>query len=181
MDPIEFSADTNVPGGLLVLAGDGRIIDAPVFFRRALFLSQRDITESIFHLFDPSETPHLKLHRIFRHPYGGTEYHLRVQGLFGNRHGFRYWPVDVDEEKIAPGEAAYYLVDDSALLQNHDWDVRRLRRNILDDVQDSMSSYFKNRLATLRLLTETIRDAPEIAESSAPRLVGAVEELFRLD
>lgn len=177
MEPLESSTQTNAAAGLLVLGADGRIIDAPAFFRRALFLSQRDITPSIFHLFDPSNTPHLRLHRIFRHPYGATEYHLRVQGLFGNRHGFRYWPVADPEQTAGDDEAVFYLVDDSALLQTHDWDVRRLRRNVLEDVQDSMSSYFKNRLATLRLLAETIRDAPEIADSSAPRLVGAVDQL----
>ncbi len=159
------------------MRGDGSIVEAPTFFRRALFLSQRSTPPSIFHLFDPADPPYLDLHRIFRHPYGATEFHLRVRGLFGSRHGFRYWPVDVPEHRHNQNAATFFIVDDSALLQNHDWDFRRLRREILEDVQDSMSSYFKNRMATLQLLAETIRDAPEIAKESAPRLVTAVHEL----
>lgn len=168
--------DDRAPAGLLVLAGDGTILRAPLFFRRALYLEQRDITPSIFHLFDPTEPPHLELHRIYRHAYGATEFHLRVQGFFSTRHGFRYWPAPLPAD-VPETASAFFLVDDSALLQTHDWDYRRLRREMLNDVQDSLSSYFKNRLATLQLLAETLRDAPEIAAESAPRMVGAVDEL----
>ena len=166
----------DAPAGILVLAEDGTILRAPLFFRRILFLEQRDITPSIFHLFDPSDPPHLKLHRIFRHAYGATEYHLSVEGLFGTRHGFRYWPVQIPDDEPRAG-SAFLIVDDSALLQSHDWNFRRLRREILDDLRSSVSSHFKNRLATLQLLAETVRDAPEIASESAPRMVRAVEEL----
>ena len=175
MTSITSDSSGATPSGLLVLAPDGSIVEAPDFFRRALFLGERGTLPSIFHLFDPDSPPYLDLHRIFRHPYGATEYHLRVRGLFGTRQGFRYWPVDPPDGH--GDQVAFVLVDDSALLQNHAWDLRRLRARILEDVQDSMSSYFKNRMATLQLLAETIRDAPEIAKESAPRLVTAVHEL----
>lgn len=175
-DTVSNSHDGDVPAGILVLAADGTIVESPLFFRRSLFLDQREHAASIFHLFDDADPPYLKLHRIFRHSYGATEYHLRVEGLFGTRHGFRYWPIDAttDDDQQA---SAFFIVDDSALLQKHDWKIRRLRREILDDVKSSLSSYFKNRLASLQLLAETLRDAPEIAAESAPRLVGAVEQL----
>lgn len=170
------TSDVALPGGLLFLADDGTILRAPNFFRRTLFLDQRDTTPSIFELFDAQNPPYLELHRIFRHSYGATEFHLHVKGPFGTRHGFRYWPVAApDDQRL--GTAAFFIVDDSALLQNHDWDFRRLRRAILSDTKDSLSSYFKNRLATVQLLAETLRDAPAIAAESAPRLVTAVGEL----
>ena len=176
MNHMASQPNTDSPGGLLFLANDGTITQAPKFFRRILFLDQRDTTPSIFELFDANQPPYLELHRIFRHPYGATEFHLHVKGQFGTRHGFRYWSVAApDDQRL--GTAAFFIVDDSALLQNHAWDFRRLRRNILSDTKDSLSSYFKNRLATVQLLAETLRDAPDIAAESAPRLVTAVEEL----
>ena len=174
MSKLESYLGEDAPGGLLVLAANGSIVKAPAFFRRALFLDQREAS-SIYHLFDTEDAPYLSLNRIFRHPYGGTEYHLRVDGLFGTRHGFRYWPLQNLEEDHE--EATFFIVDDSALMQTHDWNYRRLRREILKDVQDSLSSHFKNRLAAVQLLTETLRDAPQLAEESAPRLLQAVEEL----
>ncbi len=178
MNHVEFHTDFDAPGGVLVLHGDGSILDAPVFFRRALQMDHRDGDSSIFHLFDPTDPPYLDLHRIYRHPYGATEFHLRVHGRFDTRQGFRYWPVELPpQEQQAGADAAFFVVDDTALMQHHDWDYRRLRRDILEDVQDSLSSHFKNRLATLQLLAETLRDAPDIARQSAPRLVRAVQEL----
>ena len=176
MTSFEHQTDFDAPAGLLILRGNGEIVEAPRFFRRALHFSQRDEPPSIFHLFDPDDPTYLQLHRIFCHPYGAIEYHLRVRGLFGSRHGFRYWPVDAPSGH-ADDASAFFLVDDSALLQSHGWDLRRLRTEILKDVQDSLSSYFKNRLATLQLLAETLRDAPEIAAESAPRISTAVTEL----
>lgn len=172
----ETQSDSDAPGGLLVLAENGTIVRSPPFFRRILSFDSRVSAPSIFHLFDPANPPYLKLDRIFRHSYGATEYHLQVQSQFGVRHRFRYWPID-ETERQTLGSASFYIVDDSALLQTHDWDFRRLRREILSDVQESLSSYFKNRLATLQLLTETLRDAPELASESAPRMVRAVDEL----
>lgn len=177
MNSTEYQTDYDAPSGLLILKPDGTIVDAPVFFRRALFLSQRDVADSIFHLFDPDAPPHLDLHRIFRHPYGATEFHLRVRGLSGNRHGFRYWPVDLPPQRAAEDTVAFFIVDDSALIQSHDWDLRRLRQGILEDVQDSLSSYFKNRVATLQLLTETLSEDPATATEIAPRIANAVQEL----
>lgn len=176
MTEMDLQTELNTPGGVLVLGDDGSIIRAPHFFRRALFLDTRGDAPSIFHLCDPSDPPYLKLHRIFRHPYGATEYHLHVQGPFGSRYGFRYWPLRAPDSEDQDYNV-FFLVDDSAILQRHDWDYRRLRREILRDVKESLSSHFKTRLATLQLLAETLRDAPEIAAESAPRLVGAVKKL----
>lgn len=169
---------THAPGGLLSIAGDGRILRSPAFFQRALFLDQRE-SPSIYHLFDPMEAPYLVLSRVFRHPYGGIEYHLRVEGLFGSRHGFRYWPLPQEEREKGDGPWEFFIVDDSALIQTHDWDYRRLRRDILSDMKESLSSHFKNRLSTVQLLAETLRDAPEIASESAPRLLQSVGDLHR--
>ncbi len=176
MTPDQSLTDIDGPGGLLVLAENGTILRAPAFFRRSLHLDNRQSTPSIFHLCDPSDPPYLELHRIFRHTYGATEYHLRVRGPFGTRRWFRYWPVNGDSDTTL-GAVKFFVVDDSALQQNHDWAFRRLRREILSDAQESLSSYFKNRLTTLQLLAETLRDAPEIAAESAPRMVRATEEL----
>lgn len=175
MDPMQSQHKLDSPGGVLILKADGEILKAPNFFRRALYLDNRHVP-SFFHLCDPSDPPYLSLHRIFRHPYGATEYHLRVQGPFGSSKGFRYWPLD-GNDRSGDDEVAFYLVDDSAILQHHDWDYRRLRRAILRDVKESLSNNFKTRLTTLQLLTETLRDAPEIAAESAPRLMGAVQNL----
>jgi signal transduction histidine kinase len=175
MDYMEPQNDMDAPGGLLLLKANGTILHAPTFFRRALYLDNREVP-SFFHLCDPSDPPYLSLHRIFRHPYGATEYHLRVQGPFGSSKGFRYWPLE-QSNKPGSDQVAFYIVDDSAILQHHDWDYRRLRREILNDVKESLSNHFKTRLATLQLLAETLRDAPEIAAESAPRIMGAVEQL----
>ena len=171
----QFS-NSDGPAGLLVLGKDGAIVAAPDFFRRHLQIERRDFPTSIFHLFDPRDPPFLKLFRIYRHAYGATEYHLRVQGPFGSRHQYRYWPVELEGSKSL-GATGFFVVDDSAHHQTHDWEFRRLRRSILNDVQESLSDYFKNRLATLQLLTETLRDAPELAAESAPRMARAVDEL----
>ena len=163
-------------GGLLVLSENGTILRCPPFFRRIMMLDGRAGASTIFHLFDPHHPPYLRLHRIYRHAYGATEYHLRVFDGFGTRHGFRYWPVEHDASSSL-GASSFYIVDDSALLRSHDWDLRRLRREILADARDGLSSYFKNRLTTMQLLAETLRDAPEIASELAPRLGNAVDEL----
>lgn len=163
---------SQLPGGLLILSRkNGEILEAPEFFRRALFLDQRRIP-SIFHLFNPEDSPHLTLTRVFRHPYGSTEFHLTVGGLLGKAQGFRYWSVG-DGGK----ELAYYLVDDSSLIQTQDWAFRRLRREILQDMQDSLSSHFKNRMATVQVLSDMVRDAPHMASEASPRLANAVDEL----
>lgn len=176
MSELESHLGHNLPGGLLVLAPNGAILEAPSFFRRALLLDERPVP-SIFHLFDEEDPPYLVLHRIFRHSDGSTEYHLRVQGLFRAHQGFRYWSVATPAEFEESAGGTFFLVDDSSLIRTQDWEIRRLRREILADAQDSLSSHFKNRLATVQLLAETIRDAPEIAKESAPRLLKAVEEL----
>ena len=160
------------PGGRLVLADDGAILEAPDFFKQALYLEHRD-APSIYHLFDPTQAPFLSVTRIFRHPYGATETHVKVEGLFGTRRSFRYWQVDA----YMPGSVAFYIVDETAITQTHDRDYRRLRREILKDVQNSLSAHFKNRLATVQLLAETLRDAPQLVEQSAPRMLAAVDEL----
>lgn len=170
---------SHAPGGLLVIGDDGRILQSPEFFQRALFLDQRE-APSIYHLFDPMESPFLVLSRVFRHPYGGIEYHLRVDGLFGHRHGFRYWPVPRREEQGNQGPWEFFIVDDSSIIQTHDWDFRRLRRNILSDMKESLSTQFKNRLSAVQLLAETLRDAPEIAAESAPRLLQSIGEVHRV-
>ncbi len=160
------------PGGLLILTkADGAIAEAPAFFRQGLFLDQRQVP-SVFHLFDTQNPPFLSLTRVYRHPYGSLEYHLQVNGLLGKAQGYRYWHVG-----DGPKELAYYIVDDSSLLQTQDWAFRRFRREILQDVQDSLSSHFKNRMTTVQLLTETLRDAPHLASETCPRLVQAVDEL----
>lgn len=167
----------DAPGGLLILADNGSIVEAPEFFRRALLLDERN-APSIYHLCDPFDPPYLLLNRIFRHSYGGTEYHLRIHGHFNDRYGFRYWPLKSPPGlELEPNHNAFFIVDDSTILQTQEWDVRRLRRQILTDVKQSLSSHFQNRLATLQLLSETLRDAPEFAEETAPRLLRGVNEL----
>lgn len=164
----------DTPGGVLRLAADGTILDAPLFFADALNMHLREVP-SIYHLFDPENSPYLNLTRIYRHPHGTIEFHLTVRGSFGTPHAFRYWsiPTPNDHETTA----AFFIVDDSAILQNHEWASRRHRREILNDVQTSLSMHFKNRLAAVQALSEMLQDSPDLASEVAPRLVDAVRDL----
>lgn len=157
-----------------MLAPDGAIIDAPHFFREALNLDEREAV-SIYHLFDPTNAPYLSLTRVYRHSYDATEYHLRLEGSFGTPRSFRYWLLDDGDGK---GEdLVLLLVDESANVQDRDWAMRRLRREILNDVQTSLLSQFKNRLTSVQVLAEMIEQMPELAPETARRLVDASREL----
>lgn len=176
-DAQEFQDIQDTPGGVLRLGADGTLIDAPLFFAEALNLHLREVP-SIYHLFDPNNAPYLSLTRIFRHPHGTMEFHLSVRGNFGTPHSFRYWALSPAQAGASdPSEVAFYIVDDSALMQNHEWATRRRRREILNDVQTSLSMHFKNRLAAVQVLSEMLQDTPTLAAEIAPRLVDAVRDL----
>jgi signal transduction histidine kinase len=161
------------PGGCLVLDEDGTIIEIPRFLLEALNLDERSLP-SIYHLFDPQSPPFLSLARVYRHTYGATEYHLRVEGTFGTPRSFRYWPVPASEAVAAN---TFYIVDESANVQDREWAVRRLRREILNDVQTSLLSNFKNRLTSVQVLAEMVQQSPDLAEETVSRLVDASREL----
>ncbi|MBA2665094.1 MAG: sensor histidine kinase [Bradymonadaceae bacterium] len=162
------------PGGLLRLQANGAILEAPIFFQEALNLHLREVA-SIYHLFDASEAPYLCLSRIYCHPQGAMEFHLTVRGAFGIQRGFRYWHLA--QEHADPAVSTFFIVDESSSLQHQEWSNRRQRRDILNDIQTSLSMHLKNRLAAVQVLTEMVRDSPQMANEISPRLLAAVSDL----
>ncbi len=166
----------DTPAGYLLLGADGTILHAPLWLDELLAIDAQD-PPSIFELFSPRRIPHLRLHRVFRHPSGSVEYHLRVHGLTGRHQGLRYWPAMPPEGLVLDeGQSLYMLIDDSGLIQTHAWEIDHLRRAILRDVQDALSGQLKNRQTTIQLLVETLRDAPELVSESLPRLQRSVAD-----
>ncbi|MFU8803801.1 MAG: ATP-binding protein [Bradymonadaceae bacterium] len=169
----QHSGVDGAPGGRLVLDEDGTILEIPHFLLEALDIEERHVP-SIYHLFDPLNPPYLSLSRVYRHTYGATEYHLRLEGRFGTPRSFRYWPVPSADDDEG---AAFFIVDESANVQDREWAVRRLRREILNDVQTSLLSNFKNRLTSVQVLAEMIGQAPSLAQETVGRLVDASRDL----
>ena len=165
------------PGGLLVISRDGRVLEAPAFFIDALEMECEESAESVYHLFDPRRTPSLKLARIYRRPNGVIEYHVVVlDPERGVETGFRYWHVSpAGSEGQAP--ISFYIVDDSPTLRSQEWLRRRLRRNLQRRVRGALIEHFRERLTSLRLLAEVMRDRPEAAVEAAGRLLLAIDGL----
>lgn len=164
------------PGGLLVVGSAGEILQAPDFFTETLDLDSRP-APSIYHLFDPDDPPYLSFSKIVRRSNGVVEYHLGVHGSLGGSKGFRYWTLPAVEKGKSVNATAFYLTDESVVIQAHEWERRRLRRAILDDVQDTISDYVNHHLTGIRALAEVMRDVPDAAEETGTRIVSAIDEL----
>ncbi|MGM0556239.1 MAG: sensor histidine kinase [Myxococcota bacterium] len=164
------------PGGLLVVGTAGEILQAPDFFTETLDVDSR-VAPSIYHLFDPDDPPYLSFSKIVRRSNGVVEYHLAVHGSLGGSKGFRYWTLPAVEKGKSVSATAFYLTDESVVIQSHEWERRRLRRAILDDVQDTISDYVNHNLTGIRAMAEVLRDVPDAAEETGERIVAAVDEL----
>ncbi len=158
-----------LPGGLLVIEKSGTVADAPDFWMEALDL---EIGDPIFDLFDLERRAHLEITRIFAKANGSREYHVVAHRDDGQPKNFRYWDVSP-----GGGMIAFFVVDDTSLEINHEWRIRRLRRNVVADMQDYLSDNVRSRLASLRALTEVLRDRPDDVEEAAERILVAVDSL----
>lgn len=163
---------TNLPGGYLLLREDGSIEGIPPFLSEALQLDKRE-SKCIYDFFDTEQFPHLSATRVVR--YGDTtEYHVSLVLEDGFHRGFRYW--DASTEK----QVRFYFIDDSSIHQSHEWEYRKLRSFILNDIETFFSSKIENKLTTLRVLSEVMRDSPKIKEDALERLLHKLEELEHL-
>lgn len=167
-----------LPGGVLRLGGDGTILAAPRFFAEAMQLDRRD-APSIFHLFDPARSRHLSLARVFFRPEQAVEYHLEMHGDTSELKGLRYWQLPQPEAGGAQ-VMDFFIVDDTSVWQSREWAVRRLRRDILADVQTSLASGLRNQLSSMAALLEVVRTSPHDLDEACARLTGALEQTSSL-
>lgn len=154
--------------GFLELGSDGSIIDVPEFLKDALQLRTRGI-ESVWGFFDTESIPHLTVTRVIG-GRGKREYHLAVVTETNTWAGFRFWDCS-NEDQIR-----FLFVDDRRVHEAHEWELLKLRRYILHDVQNFVLTQFKNRLSTLHALTEVLRDNPDAARGSAQRILSVFGE-----
>lgn len=154
------------------MSADGRIVDSPPFFAEALELEDRSCT--MFELYDPDTTPFLDFRRIYRRQSGAVEYHVSVEGEFGQTHAFRYWDMTPTGNVDI---ATFYMVDDSSVHLQYDWQLKRLRSQILEDLEESFLSDLRNRVSTLSNLAEVLRDSEQAAPDAARRIIGFVEDI----
>ena len=158
------------------LAPDGRIVEAPSFFFEVLEVDRRR-SPSIYHLFDPDDPPYMSFSRVVRRTNGVIEYHVAIHGSLGGSRGFRYWALPAVDEKMNARACTFYITDESAVIQGYEWERRRIRREILRDVQTTVSDFLNQKLSGIRALAEVLRDVPEAAEETGARIVGALDEL----
>jgi signal transduction histidine kinase len=164
------------PGGLLVLGPDGQVLEAPGFFYDVLEVDSRQAA-SIYHLFDPDDPPYMSFSRVVRRANGVVEYHVAVNGSLGGNKGFRYWSLPAVEGNKRGRACAFYITDESAVIQSFEWQRRRVRREILRDVQTVVADFLNQKLSGIRALGEVLRDVPEAAEETGIRIVSALDEL----
>jgi signal transduction histidine kinase len=164
------------PGGLLVVGPNGRIVEAPGFFYEVLEVDSRH-APSIYHLFDPDDPPYMSFSRVVRRANGVVEYHVAVNGSLGGNKGFRYWSLPAVEGNKRGRACTFYITDESAVIQSFEWERRRVRREILRDVQTTVSDFLNQKLSGIRALGEVLRDVPEAAEETGVRIVSALDEL----
>lgn len=164
------------PGGLLVLGPDGSIWEAPAFFYEILEIDRRQI-RSIYHLFDPDDPPYMSFTRVVRRSNGVIEYHVAVNGSLGGDKGFRYWKLPAVDGDQRGRATTFYITDESAVIQGFEWERRRIRREILRDVQTTVSDFLNQKLSGVRALAEVLRDVPEAAVETGSRIVAATDEL----
>ncbi|WP_133622001.1 sensor histidine kinase [Bradymonas sediminis] len=164
------------PGGLLVLGPDGRIVEAPAFFYEILELDHRS-APSIYHLFDPDDPPYMSFARVVRRANGVIEYHVAVNGCLGGIKGFRYWGLPAASASQRARASTFYITDESAVIQGYEWERRRVRREILHDVQTTVSEFLSQKLAGIRALAEVLRDVPDAAEETGVRIVMGLDGL----
>lgn len=164
------------PGGLLVLGPDGRILEAPAFFFDILELDARKIP-SIYHLFDPDDPPYMSFARVVRRANGVIEYHVSVNGSLGGNKGFRYWSIPALDISQRMRASTFYITDESAVIQGYEWERRRVRREILRDVQTTVADFLSQKVAGIRALAEVLRDVPEAAEETGSRIISGLDSM----
>ena len=172
------------PGGLLVLGPGGEVLEAPRFFHDALELPDAR-APSVFHLFDAERETHLVFERVIRRGAQIFEFFIRLIAPHGPPRGFRYWSVSPSHRAHKNTPITFYIVDESPLLQAQEWQLRRVRRDMLNHAQASISTYVRDRLAGVHSLIEVMRDTPSLAAESAPRalealgaVLGSLDELL---
>ena len=153
-----------------MLRPNGELLEAPQFFQDALALEARQVP-SIYHLFDDREMPYLSFERIARRQNGIYEFYVNVIDEHDHIRGFRYWSISPNQSNRKQLPVTFYIVDESSLLQNQEWHLRRLRRDMLNHVRVSLNQFVRQRLTSIQALTELIRDNPKIAKESSERLL----------
>lgn len=159
-----------------MLGPDGSIVEAPAFFFDILEVDGRH-APSIYHLFDPNDPPYMSFSRVVRRANGVIEYHVAVNGSLGGNKGFRYWSLPAVEGNQKGRACTFYITDESVVIQGYEWERRRVRREILRDVQTTISEFLNQKLSGLRALAEVLRDVPEAAEETGVRMVAGLDSL----
>lgn len=151
-------------------------MEAPGFFYDVLEVDSRH-APSIYHLFDPDDPPYMSFSRVVRRGNGVIEYHVAVNGSLGGNKGFRYWSLPAVEGNKRGRACTFYITDESAVIQSFEWERRRVRREILRDVQTVVANFLNQKLSGIRALAEVLRDVPEAAEETGVRIVSALDDL----
>lgn len=148
----------------------GLVAEGPEFFMEALELEVGDL---IYGIFDRKRARHLEIKRVFAHAMGVRQYHVEVRGEGPEQLRFRYW--DVTPEKAEA--VVFFVVDDTSLQMSFDWRARKLRRNIIEDLQTFFSDQLRTPLGSLRALAEVLRDRPEDSVEAAERILDAIDHV----
>ncbi len=159
-----------------MLGPDGTILEAPAFFFDILEVDSRH-APSIYHLFDPDDPPYMSFSRVVRRSNGVIEYHVAVNGSLSGNKGFRYWSLPAVEGNQKGRACTFYITDESAVIQGYEWERRRVRREILRDVQTTVSEFLNQKLSGIRALAEVLRDVPEAAVETGARMINGLDEL----
>ncbi len=165
------------PGGLIVLAPNGELIEAPQFFLDVLQVKLEERV-SIYELFDDRRVPFLSFERILRRGNGIFEFYISVVDNSDIPRGFRYWSVSPNQANRRNAPITLYIVDESSLLQVQEWRLRRLRRDMLNHTRVSVTQFVRNRLTSIQALTELLRDNPQIAQETSTRLLENLSSLI---
>lgn len=165
------------PGGLLVLSPQGKLIEAPLFFMQALDLSEEQMP-SVYELFDDATLPYLSFDRVLRRSNGVFEFYVHVVDGQDRPKGFRYWSVSPNQPSRRHTPITFYLVDESSLLQNQEWALRKQRREILNHVRLSLRQYIRTKVTGVQALAEMLKDNPDLAVATSARMLDAVGDLL---
>lgn len=160
-----------------MLSPQGKLIEAPLFFMKALELEEEEMP-SIYELFDDTTLPYLNFDRVLRRANGVFEFYIHVVDDQDRPKGFRYWSVSPNQHTRRHTPITFYLVDESSLLQNQEWALRKQRREILNHVRLSLRQYIRNKVTGVQALAEILKDNPDLAVATSARMLDAVGDLL---
>ncbi|MEZ4460030.1 MAG: ATP-binding protein [bacterium] len=163
------SIERNLPGGLLLLAADGTILERPAFLE-AWFGTG---VESVYELFDPERPCRLALRRVVAGPRHRMEFHVELVEEGARPKFLRYWDLTPADAEVA----TFFLVDDTSVVESYFWQEQRVRRGLLEDIRGLLASHMRPAITTLGALADVIHSQPKARREAITRY-GEVADLL---